>query len=286
MVMGIIYKLCQLLAQWDFLRLTRGVSIRGEIMQLLKGKKALILGLANERSIAWGITKALKDAGAEIALSYLNEALQKRVEPLAQEIGASFTCQVDVTNDEHYKSLKETVEKNWGKFDILVHSLAFADKDDLGGAFSDTSRKGFLMACDISAFSLVGLCHELKDLLNPGASVFALTYHGSTKVVANYNVMGVAKAALECSMRYLADELGPRDIRVNCISAGPIRTLAASGISGFRDILKTVEEKAPMRKNITIEDVGGTALYLASPLSNGVTGQILYVDSGLSILGV
>jgi enoyl-[acyl-carrier protein] reductase I len=255
-------------------------------MQLLKGKKALILGLANERSIAWGITKALKEAGAEIALTYLNEALQKRVEPLAQEIGASFICPMDVTIDSHYEQLRTTVEKNWGKFDILVHSLAFADKDDLGGAFSDTSRKGFLMACDISAFSLVGLSHSLKDLLNPGASVMALTYHGSTKVVANYNVMGVAKAALECSMRYLADELGQKEIRVNCISAGPIRTLAASGISGFRDILKTVEEKAPMRKNITIEDVGGTALYLASPMSNGVTGQVLYVDAGLSILGV
>lgn len=255
-------------------------------MEILKGKKALVLGLANDRSIAWGITRALKSAGASVALTYLNEALQKRVDPLAAEIGADFTCQMDVTVDEHYAQLKDIVEKKWGKFDILIHSLAFADKDDLGGKFSDTSRKGFLMACDISAFSLVGLSHSLKDLMNPGGSIIALTYHGSTKVVMNYNVMGVAKAALECSMRYLADDLGPQGIRVNCISAGPIKTLAASGISGFRDILKTVEEKAPLRKNITTEDVGGTALYLASNLSNGVTGQVLYVDAGLSILGV
>ncbi len=255
-------------------------------MKILEGKKALVLGLANDRSIAWGITRALKNAGASVALTYLNEALQKRVDPLAAEIGADFTCQMDVTVDEHYAQLKDIVEKKWGKFDILIHSLAFADKDDLGGKFSDTSRKGFLMACDISAFSLVGLSHSLKDLMNPGGSIIALTYHGSTKVVMNYNVMGVAKAALECSMRYLADDLGPQGIKVNCISAGPIKTLAASGISGFRDILKTVEEKAPLRKNITTEDVGGTALYLASNLSNGVTGQVLYVDAGLSILGV
>ena len=255
-------------------------------MDILKGKKALILGLANDRSIAWGITRALKNAGASVALTYLNEALQKRVEPLAQEIGADWVCQMDVTVDEHYENLRKTVEEKWGKFDILIHSLAFADKEDLGRSFSETSRKGFLMACDISAFSLVGLCNSLKGLMNPDSSVVALTYHGSTKVVMNYNVMGVAKAALEFSMRYLADDLGPQGIRVNCISAGPIKTLAASGISGFRDILKTVEEKAPMRKNITTEDVGGTALYLSSSLSNGVTGQILYVDSGLSILGL
>lgn len=254
--------------------------------KFLQGKKALILGLANDRSIAWGITKAFKDQGAQIALTYLNDALKKRVEPMAEEIKADFIHEMDVTNDNHYESLKEKVKKEWGTFDILVHSLAFADKEDLGKPFSETSRKGFLMACDISAFSLVGLCHSLKDLMNKDGSVLALTYHGSTKVVKNYNVMGVAKAALECSARYLADDLGPKGIRVNCISAGPIKTLAASGISGFRDILKTVEEKAPLRTNITTDDVGGTALYLASSLSSGVTGQILYVDSGLSILGI
>lgn len=255
-------------------------------MKILEGKKALILGLANDRSIAWGITKALKDAGAKVALTYPNDTMKKRVDPLAAEIGSDFIELMDVTVDEHYDVLKKRVEKEWGSFDILVHSLAFADKDDLSKPFSETSRKGFMMACDISAFSLVGLSHSLHPLMNKGGSIMALTYHGSQKVVTNYNVMGVAKAALECSMRYLADDLGPKGLRVNCISAGPIKTLAASGISGFRDILKAVEEKAPMRTNITTEDVGGTALYLASSLSNGVTGQILYVDAGLSILGL
>lgn len=253
-------------------------------MSLLAGKKALVLGVANERSIAWGITKALKEQGATVALSFLNDALKKRVEPLAEEIGADFTVELDVTNDSHYENLKKVVEEKWGKFDILVHSLAFADKEDLKGNFSKTSRKGFLLACDISAFSLVGLCESLRDLMNPGASVMAMTYHGSVKVVSNYNMMGVAKAALEASARYLADDLGPSDIKVNCISAGPIRTLAASGISGFKGILSVVEEKAPLRKNVTADDVAGTAVYLASNLSNGVTGQVLYVDSGYSIL--
>ncbi len=255
-------------------------------MGILEGKKALILGLANERSIAWGITQALKAQGAQVALTYLNDALKKRVEPLANEIEADFICEMDVTVDAHYEQLKKIVEEKWGKFDILVHSLAFADKEDLKKPFVETSRNGFLMACDISAFSLVGLCNYLKPLMNDNASVLAMTYHGSQKVVSNYNVMGVAKAALEASARYLADNLGPEKIRVNCISAGPIKTLAASGISGFRGILDVVEEKAPLRENVTPSDVGGTAVYLASDLSNGVTGQILYVDAGFSILGL
>lgn len=255
-------------------------------MELLKGKKALILGLANERSIAWGITQAFKKHGAAVALTYVNDAIQKRVEPLAQEIGADFVTQMDVTKDEDYQKLREKVISEWGKFDILVHSLAFADKEDLKGRFVETSREGFKLACDISAFSLVGLCRVLEDLINPEGSVMAMTYHGSQKVVGSYNVMGVAKAALESSMRYLAEDLGPKKIKVNAISAGPIKTLAASGVSGFRGILQTVEEKAPLRNNISIEDVGGTATYLASNLSGGVTGQILYVDSGLSIIGV
>jgi enoyl-[acyl-carrier protein] reductase I len=254
-------------------------------MKLLEGKKALILGLANDRSIAWGITQAFKAQGASIALSYMNEAIQKRVEPLAQEIGADFTFEMDVTKDEHYKSMRATVEKHWGKFDILVHSLAFADKDDLSRAFMHTSRKGYLMACDISAFSLVGMTDALHDLMNDNGSIISMTYYGSQKVVKNYNVMGVAKAALEASTRYLAYDLGPRGIKVNCISAGPIKTLAASGISGFRGLLNQVEEIAPMKKNVTPEDCGGAAVYLASHLSGGVTGQVLYVDSGLNILG-
>lgn len=254
-------------------------------MKLLEGKKALILGLANDRSIAWGITKAFKEQGASIGLSYMNDALKKRVEPLAAEIGADFTFEMDVTNDDHYASMRKVVEEKWGKFDILVHSLAFADKEDLSRAFMHTSRKGYLMACDISAFSLVGIVDSLQDIMNDNGSVISMTYYGSQKVIKNYNVMGVAKAALEASNRYLAYDLGPRGIKVNSISAGPIKTLAASGISGFRTLLNQVEEISPMKKNVTPEDVGGTAVYLASDLSNGVTGQVMYVDSGLSILG-
>jgi enoyl-[acyl-carrier protein] reductase I len=253
-------------------------------MGLLTGKKALILGVANDMSIAWGIAKALKAEGCLVALSYLNENLQKRVEPLALEVGADFTFEMDVTNDDHYPKLKKTVDEKWGKFDILIHSLAFADKTDLKGRFVETSRDGFKMACDISAFSLIGLCNTLRDNLNDDASVIAMTYHGSTKVLKGYNVMGVAKAALEASTRYLADDLGPQNIRVNCISAGPIRTLAASGVPGLKDFLKVIEEKAPLRKNVTQDDVGGTAVYLASRLSHGVTGQVIYVDSGINIM--
>ena len=266
--------------------LSSSLQIKKEvIMKLLEGKKALILGVANEMSIAWGIARAFKEQGASIGMSYLNEALQKRVQPLADQVGADFTVEVDVTNDAHYGSLAEKVKKEWGTFDILIHSLAFADRNDLKGRFADTSREGFKMACDISAFSLVGLCHSLKPLMNENASVIAMTYHGSQKVVAGYNVMGVAKAALEASARYLADDMGQDKIRVNCISAGPIRTLAASGVPGLRKIFEVVEEKAPMRQNVTTEDVGGSAVYLASDLAKGVTGQIIYVDSGMSIMG-
>jgi enoyl-[acyl-carrier protein] reductase I len=253
-------------------------------MGLLTGKKALILGVANDMSIAWGIAKALKAEGATVALSYLNENLKKRVEPLATEVGADFIWEMDVTNDAHYAETKKIVDEKWGKFDILVHSLAFADKSDLKGRFVETSREGFKMACDISAFSLIGLCNSLRENLNDDASVIAMTYHGSVKVLKGYNVMGVAKAALEASTRYLADDLGPQNIRVNCISAGPIRTLAASGVPGLKDFLKVIEEKAPLRKNVTQDDVGGTAVYLASRLSHGVTGQVLYVDSGINIM--
>lgn len=254
-------------------------------MGLLTGKKALILGVANDRSIAWGIAKALKAQGASLALTYMNDAIHKRVEPLSQEIGADFIAQMDVSQDDHYAALRKTVEEKWGRFDILIHSLAFADKDDLSKPFLQTSRKGFLMACDISAYSLVGLCQSLEPIMNDGGSVVAMTYYGSQKVVKNYNVMGVAKAALEASTRYLAYDLGPRKIKVNCISAGPIKTLAASGISGFRSLLSQVEEIAPMKEGVSQDDVAGTAVYLTTELSGGVTGQILYVDAGLSILG-
>jgi enoyl-[acyl-carrier protein] reductase I len=253
-------------------------------MALLQGKKALILGVANDMSIAWGIAKALKAQGANVALSYLNDNLKKRVEPLAAEVHADFIFEMDVTNDSHYQEITKIVTEKWGKFDILVHSLAFADKTDLKGRFLETSRDGFKMACDISAFSLIGLCHSLKDNFNDEASVMSMSYYGSVKVLKGYNVMGVAKAALEATTRYLADDMGPSNIRVNCISAGPIRTLAASGVPGLKDFLKVIEEKAPLRKNVTPDDVAGTAVYLASNLSRGVTGQVIYVDSGINII--
>lgn len=254
-------------------------------MGILEGKRALIFGVANERSIAWGIAQEFKKQGASVAFSYVNDAIKKRVEPLAEQIGADFTFEMDVTNDEHYERLHDVVKEHWGEFDILVHSIAFADRADLKDSFVKTSRSGFAMACDISAFSLVGLSNSLSPLMKDGSSVMSMTYYGAQKVIQNYNVMGVAKAALEASTRYLAYDLGERGIRVNTISAGPIKTLAASGIAGFRSLLSKVEETAPLRRNITTQSVGGTATYLASDLSDGVTGQTLYVDSGLSILG-
>lgn len=254
-------------------------------MSILAGKKALIFGIANDRSIAYGVAEEFKKQGASIALSYMNDAIKKRVEPLAEKLEADFIFEMDVLNDEHYTSLPEKIKAHWGDFDIIVHSIAFADRADLKDSFVKTSREGFKLACDVSAFSLVGLSNALYPMMNKGGSVLAMTYYGSQKVVTNYNVMGVAKAALEASTRYLANDLGQHDIRVNCISAGPIKTLAASGISGFRGLLSKVEEVAPMRKNVTQQDVGGTAAYLASDLSTGVTGQVLYVDSGLSIMG-
>lgn len=254
-------------------------------MGILTGKKALVLGVANDMSIAWGICQKFKEQGASIGMTYLNDSLKKRVEPLSQEIEADFLVEMDVTNEDHYPNLVKAVEEKWGKFDILVHSLAFADRNDLRARFSDTSRSGFAMACDISAFSLIGLCHHLKPLLNENASVLAMTYHGSVAVLPGYNVMGVAKAALEASSRYLSEDLGRDGIRVNCISAGPIRTLAASGVPGLKQTFAKVEETAPLRKNVTPSDVGGTAVYLASDLASGVTGQVIYVDAGMSIIG-
>ena len=250
----------------------------------MAGKRAVVLGIANEKSIAWGITRALKAHGASVALNYLNDALKKRVEPLAQEAQADFIFELDVTKDEQMKAAAQLIEKEWGTFDILIHSLAFADRNDLKARFSQTSRDGFKLACDISAYSLIGVCQHFKHLLNPeGSSVMAMTYHGSQQVISGYNVMGVAKAALEASARYLADDLGVDGVRVNCISAGPIRTLAASGVPGLRQIFAQVEESSPLRRNITTEDVGGAAVFLASDFSSGVTGQIVYVDSGSSI---
>lgn len=252
---------------------------------LLKNKKALILGVANDRSIAWGIAQSFKAHGANIALTYLNDSLKKRVEPLAESLEADFIAEMDVTNEDHYKSLHDVVAKNWGKFDILVHCLAFAQAEDLKGRFLDTSRSGFWKAIDVSAFSLVGLCKSMEDLFAEESRVLALTYHGSQQVIKNYNVMGVAKATLECSMRYLSMDLGENGHRINCISAGPIKTLSAGGVSGFRDMLNHVEELTPLKRKVSTQDVGDAATYLCSDLSHGVTGQVHYVDSGQAIVG-
>lgn len=255
-------------------------------MKVLEGKKALILGIANERSLAWGVAKLYKEHGASVGITYLNEKLMSRVEPLANEVGADFICEMDVTNDDHYSLLADKVEKEWGKFDIIVHSIAFADRNDLNGDFSETSRAGYKMACDISAFSLVGLANSLKGLLSENGSIISMTYYGSEKILKNYNVMGVAKAALEASSRYLAEDLGKCGIRVNCISAGPIRTLASSAVGSMKDVFKIVDEKAPLRRNVSIDDVGGAAVFLGSDLSQNMTAQILYVDAGMSSIAL
>ena len=253
---------------------------------LLTGKKAVIFGVANNKSIAYGIAKAFRDNGAEIALSWPGEALRKRVEPIAEELGAAFTFPCDVTKDEEITAAAETVRERWGKADILIHAVAFANRDDLQGRYIDTSRAGFALALDISAFSLAALCHAFEPILNDEASVITLTYYGAQKHIVNYNVMGVAKAALEASVRYLAYDLGARGIRVNAISAGPLKTLAASGISGFGKILNHIEKYAPLKKNVSIEEVGNTALFLASPLASGVTGDVLFVDAGYNTSGI
>lgn len=252
---------------------------------LLKGKKALICGVANNRSIAYGIAKAFKDNGADIALSWPSEPVQKRVEPIAEELGASLTFQCDVASDESIAEAKATVEKEWGEFDILVHAIAFAERDDLQGRYMDTSREGFATAMDISAYSMVALCRAFEPLLKDNSSVLTLTYYGAQRVIKNYNVMGVAKAALEASVKYLSYDMGERGIRVNAISAGPIRTLAASGISGFNRILNHIETYAPLKKNVTIDEVGNAALFLASDLAAGLTGDIVFVDAGYHTSG-
>lgn len=253
---------------------------------LVQGKKALIFGVANDKSIAYAIAKELKDNGASIALSYAGEALKKRVEPIHEELGSDFLFQCDVADDAAIAESAELVKEKWGNFDILVHSVAFANRDDLKGRYVETSREGFHLALDISAYSLVAICKAYERLLNDNSSVMAMTYYGAEKVITHYNVMGVAKAALEASVRYLAMDLGERGIRVNAISAGPLKTLASSGISGFKTILATIEERAPLRRNIIQEDVGKTGLFLASDLSRAITGEVIYVDSGYNIMGI
>jgi enoyl-[acyl-carrier protein] reductase I len=255
-------------------------------MSLLAGKKALIFGVANDHSIAWGIAQALHAQGAEVGFSSIEMMLEKRVRPLAKSIGSKFVEACDVQSDAQIDRVFQKWEEQYGQLDILVHALAFAKREDLEGKFVDTSREGFALALDISAYSLVAISRPASKLMPTGGSIMTLSYYGAEKVVANYNVMGVAKAALEASVRYLANDLGPRNIRVNAISAGPIRTLAASGVANFKKMYGMFPDITPLRRNMTLEDVAGTAVYLASDLSSGVTGETIYVDGGFNVLGV
>ena len=255
-------------------------------MKLLEGKKALIFGIANKNSIGWGIAQTLHEHGAELGFSYAFDALEKRVRPLAESIGVEFVDQCDVESDDAIAQTFARAEAHFGKIDILVHAVAHAKREDLTGTYVDTSRDGFHLAMGVSVFSLVALTKAAVPIMNEGGTILSLSYYGAEKAVPHYNVMGVAKAALEASTRYLAADLGPQNIRVNAISAGPIKTLSAAGISGFRKILKYTEERAPLRRNVTQAEVGKTALWLCSDLSSGVTGEVVYVDAGYNILGM
>jgi enoyl-[acyl-carrier protein] reductase I len=252
----------------------------------MEGKRGLIMGLANDRSLAWGIAKALHAQGAEMAFSYQGEALEKRVRPLAAEVGSDFLIDCDVSDMAAIDRAFAKVAARWPKIDFLVHAIGFSDKSELRGKYVDTSLDNFLMTMNISAYSLVAVTRAARPLMIDGGSVLTLTYYGAEKVVPHYNVMGVAKAALESSVKYLAMDLGPENIRVNAISAGPIKTLAASGIGDFRYILKWNELNSPLRRNVTIEDVGGAGLYMLSDLASGVTGEIHHVDAGYNVIGM
>lgn len=255
-------------------------------MGLLDGRRALIFGVANDHSIAWGIAKALHAEGAVLGLSSVESLLERRVRPLARQLDIAFVEPCDVTDDAQIARVFDRWREMHGDLDILVHALAFANREDLDGRFVDTSRGGFHLALDVSTYSLTVLTRDALPLLRPGASIMTLTYLGAERAVPHYNVMGVAKAALEASVRYLAADLGPRGIRVNAISAGPVRTLAATGVAGFRDMYARFRDTAPLRQNITLDDVAGTAVWLASDLSSAVTGEVVHVDGGYSILGV
>ena len=256
-------------------------------MGLMDGKKGIVFGVANERSIAWACAKQLADAGAEVAFTYQNEILEKRVRPLAESVGAKIIEPCDVSKNEQVESVFKKISDSFHGLDFMIHSLAFANKDELSGRYINTSREGFLLAMDVSVYSLTLLCRHAEPLMNGrNGSIVTLTYYGAEKVIPNYNVMGVAKAGLEASVRYLSSDMGQNGIRVNAISAGPIKTLAASGIAGLRTMLEHCGEKSPLKRNITAEEVGKTALYLCSDLSSGVTGEIIYVDAGYNIIGM
>src|SRR5579862_9958048 len=253
---------------------------------LMAGKRGLVMGVANDRSLAWGIAKAVSEAGAELAFSYQGEALVKRVRPLAESLGGDFLVEADVTSEASLDAVFAVVERRWGRLDFLVHAIAFSDKDELKGKYLDTTRDNFLRTLDISCFSFTDLCRRAAALMPQGGALLTLTYAGAERVMPHYNVMGVAKAALEASVRYLAMDLGGDNIRVNAISAGPINTVAARGIGDFRYILKWNQLNSPLKRNVTIEDVGGGALYLLSDLSAGVSGEIHHIDCGYHVVGM
>ena len=253
---------------------------------LMAGKRGLIMGLANDKSLAWGIAQKLREQGAELAFSYQGEALAKRVKPLAESLGSDFLIDCDVSSMEALDTAFAQIKARWDTLDFVVHAIGFSDKNELRGKYVDTSLDNFLMTMNISAYSLVAVTQRAAAMMPDGGSILTLTYYGAEKVVPHYNVMGVAKAALETSVKYLANDLGPANIRVNAISAGPIKTLAASGIGDFRYILKWNELNSPLRRNVTIEDVGGAGLYMLSDLASGVTGEIHHVDAGYNLVGM
>ena len=262
-------------------------DVRVSLGGLMKGKRALVTGVANDRSIAWAIAQAFHAEGAELAFTYPGEAMERRVRPLAESLGSKLILDMDVGSDAAIEATAAEIARAWDRVDVLVHSIGFAPREALDGRFTEvTSREAWRTALDVSAYSLVGLTRAFKPMMRPGASVVSLTYYGSEKVVRNYNVMGVAKAALECATRYLADDLGPDGIRVNCISAGPLKTLAASGIKGMRTMLSANAEFTPLKRNIEQDDVARACLYLCSDLARNVTGEVLHVDAGQNILGV
>ncbi|WP_265587840.1 enoyl-ACP reductase FabI [Sphingomicrobium arenosum] len=253
---------------------------------LMKGKRGLIMGLANNKSLAWGISKQLADQGAELAFTYLGDALKKRVGPLANELGSDILIDCDVSDMDNLDRAFAELKGHWDSLDFVVHAIGFSDKNELRGGYVDTSLDNFLMTMNVSAYSLVAVAARAKEMMTNGGSIVTLTYYGAEKVIPHYNVMGVAKAALETSVQYLAADLGPQNIRVNAISAGPIKTLAASGIGDFRYIMKWNEYNSPLRRNVTIEDVGGAGVYFCSDLSSGVTGEVHHVDAGYHVVGM
>jgi enoyl-[acyl-carrier protein] reductase I len=260
--------------------------MEASVSEVLRGKRGLVMGVANNRSLAWGIASAARRAGAELALTYQGDALKKRVEPLAAELGAHLAGHCDVTDAATMDAVFDGLKAHWGGLDFLVHAIAFSDKDQLTGRYIDTTADNFRNTMDISCYSLTALAQRAEPLMSDGGSILTLTYYGAEKVMPHYNVMGVAKAALEASLRYLAVDLGPKNIRVNAISAGPIRTLAASGIGDFRYILKWNEYNAPLRRTVTIEDVGRSAVFLLSDMGSGVTGEVVHVDAGYHVVGM